>query len=128
MNDRNNLNKVIANDRQETLRKEEIVNEVNQSQADSQTNFNKFKDEREPFKVPEKFRIKSTFNFFNTYWAKLAIEAGFPLKTIEVSRRDRNKLVFIFYNSPELMDFYEQLVADYRNHRRKEDQDNDLLS
>ena len=125
MNDRDNLNKVIANDRQETLRKEEVVNEVNQTQDEI---LNQPKDERPPFKVPEKFRIKSTFNFFNTYWAKLAIEAGYPLKTIEVSRRDRNKLVFIFYNSPELMDFYEQLVADYRNHGRKEDQDNDLLS
>ena len=125
MNDRDNLNKVIANDRQETLREEEVVNEVNQTQDEI---LNQSKDERPPFRVPEKFRIKSTFNFFNTYWAKLAIEAGYPLKTIEVSRRDRNKLVFIFYNSPELMDFYEQLVADYRNHGRKEDQDNDLLS
>ena len=77
MNDRNNLNKVIANDRQDTLRKEEIVNEVNQTQINSQPNFNEFKDERPPFRIPDKYRSEPLFIVFSKYWANQLIRAGF---------------------------------------------------
>lgn len=127
MNDRDNLNKVIANDRQETLRKEEVVNEVNQNQTNSQINFNEFKDERPPFRVPDKYRNEPLFIIFSKYWANQLIRAGFQIKNVAISRRDSSKFVYIFYNDTGLIEYYENLVNEMRKKPRKEDKD-DVIS
>ena len=123
MNDRNNLNKVIANDRQDTLRKEEIVNEVNQSQNDS----NEFKNERPPFRIPDKYRSEPLFIVFSKYWANQLIRAGFQIKNVAISHRDSSKFVYIFYNDTGLIEYYENLVNEMRKKPRKEDKD-DVIS
>ena len=127
MNDRNNLNKVIANDRQDTLRKEEIVNEVNQTQINSQTNSNEFKDERPPFRIPDKYRNEPLFIVFSKYWANQLIRAGFQIKNVAISHRDSSKFVYIFYNDTGLIEYYENLVNEMRKKPRKEDKD-DVIS
>ena len=119
MNDRDNLNKVIANDRQETLRKEEVVNEVNQTETESNG-----QKERKPFRIPDKYRSEPLFIVFNRYWANQLMRAGFQIKDIGVSHRDSSKFVFIFYNDTGLVEYYEKLVNDMRNKPRKEDKDN----
>ena len=123
MNDRNNLNKVIANDRQDTLRKEEMVNEVNQSQTGS----NEFKDERPPFRVPDKYRSEPLFIIFSKYWANQLMRAGFQIKNVAISRKDSSKFVYIFYNDTGLIEYYENLVNEMRKKPRKEDKD-DIIS
>ena len=123
MNDRNNLNKVITNDRQDTLRKEEIVNEVNQSQNDS----NEFKNERPPFRIPDKYRSEPLFIVFSKYWANQLIRAGFQIKNVAISHRDSSKFVYIFYNDTGLIEYYENLVNEMRKKPRKEDKD-DVIS
>ena len=122
MNDRDNLNKVIANDRQETLRKEEVVNEVNQTETESNG-----QKERKPFRIPDKYRSEPLFIVFNRYWANQLMRAGFQIKDIGISHRDSSKFVFIFYNDTGLVEYYEKLVNDMRNKPRKEDKDNGTL-
>ena len=120
MNDRDNLNKVIANDRQETLRKEEVVNEVNQTQNQPQ-------DERPPFRVPDKYRSEPLFIIFSKYWANQLMRAGFQIKNVAISRKDSSKFVYIFYNDTGLIEYYENLVNEMRKKPRKEDKD-DIIS
>ena len=124
MNDRDNLNKVIANDRQETLREEEVVNEVNQTQDEI---LNQPKDERPPFKVPDKYRSEPLFIIFSKYWANQLMRAGFQIKNVAISRKDSSKFVYIFYNDTGLIEYYENLVNEMRKKPRKEDKD-DIIS
>ena len=124
MNDRDNLNKVIANDRQETLREEEVVNEVNQTQDEI---LNQPKDERPPFRVPDKYRSEPLFIIFSKYWANQLMRAGFQIKNVAISRKDSSKFVYIFYNDTGLIEYYENLVNEMRKKPRKEDKD-DIIS